>query len=136
VFRRHDVAPQCNANDRSDSDHITMRTGIRRRAPLQLTPPLIAQDHLVRRLLRNHTQSSAPVLCARWNPASQQETVQCLVELGADPSALPQGAERARRDPRRLNLLVGATMTSAPDHEATRNWLQDQLRGTAQVGLT
>ena len=34
-----------------------------------------------------------------------------------------------------VNLLVGATMTSAPDHEATRNWLQDQLRGTARVGL-
>jgi hypothetical protein len=34
-----------------------------------------------------------------------------------------------------VNLLVGATMTSAPDHEATRIWLQDQLRGTAQVGL-
>jgi predicted nucleic acid-binding protein len=27
-----------------------------------------------------------------------------------------------------VNLLVGATMTSAPDHEATRTWLQDQLR--------
>ena len=34
-----------------------------------------------------------------------------------------------------MNLLVSATMTSAPDHEATRNWLQDRLRGTAQVGL-
>ena len=25
---------------------------------------------------------------ARWNPASQQETVQCLVALGADPNAI------------------------------------------------
>lgn len=25
---------------------------------------------------------------ARWNPASQQETVECLVELGADPNAV------------------------------------------------
>jgi toxin-antitoxin system PIN domain toxin len=32
------------------------------------------------------------------------------------------------------NLLIGATMTSAPDHQATRNWLQDRLRGSAQVG--
>jgi toxin-antitoxin system PIN domain toxin len=34
-----------------------------------------------------------------------------------------------------VNLLIGATMTSAPDHEETRNWLQDKLRGTARVGL-
>ncbi len=34
-----------------------------------------------------------------------------------------------------VNLLVAATMTSAPEHEVTRSWLEDRLRGTAQVGL-
>ena len=34
-----------------------------------------------------------------------------------------------------VNLLVEATMTSAPGHEAARPWLQDRLTGTARVGL-
>lgn len=34
-----------------------------------------------------------------------------------------------------VNLLVDATMTSAPGHEAARAWLQDRLTGTARVGL-
>lgn len=34
-----------------------------------------------------------------------------------------------------VNLLVAATMTSAPRHEAARAWLQDRLTGTARVGL-
>ena len=34
-----------------------------------------------------------------------------------------------------VNLLVDATMASAPDHEAARSWLQDCLAGTARVGL-
>jgi toxin-antitoxin system PIN domain toxin len=34
-----------------------------------------------------------------------------------------------------VNLLVAATMTSAPEHALTRSWLQDRLAGTAQVGL-
>ena len=34
-----------------------------------------------------------------------------------------------------VNLLVDATMTSARDHAAARSWLQDQLSGTARVGL-
>ena len=34
-----------------------------------------------------------------------------------------------------VNLLVEATMTSAPEHEAARPWLQDRLTGTARVGL-
>ena len=34
-----------------------------------------------------------------------------------------------------VNLLVAATMTSATDHEPARSWLEDQLSGTARVGL-
>lgn len=34
-----------------------------------------------------------------------------------------------------VNLLVGATMTSARDHDAARSWLQDRLTQTARVGL-
>ena len=34
-----------------------------------------------------------------------------------------------------VNLLVAATMTSARDHGAARLWLQQQLTGTARVGL-
>lgn len=34
-----------------------------------------------------------------------------------------------------VNLLVDATMTSAPGHEAAQSWLQDRLTGTARVGL-
>jgi len=34
-----------------------------------------------------------------------------------------------------VNLLVDATMTAAHDHEAARSWLQNQLGGTARVGL-
>jgi len=34
-----------------------------------------------------------------------------------------------------VNLLVDATMTSARDHDAARSWLQNQLGGTARVGL-
>ena len=34
-----------------------------------------------------------------------------------------------------VNLLVEATMTSAPGHEAARPWLQERLTGTARVGL-
>lgn len=34
-----------------------------------------------------------------------------------------------------VNLLVDATMTAARDHERSRSWLQDRLRGTARVGL-
>lgn len=34
-----------------------------------------------------------------------------------------------------VNLLVDATMTSAPGHEAARAWLQDRLIGTARVGV-
>ena len=34
-----------------------------------------------------------------------------------------------------VNLLVEATMTSAPGHEVARPWLQERLTGTARVGL-
>lgn len=34
-----------------------------------------------------------------------------------------------------VNLLVEATMTSAPGHEEARSWLQQRLAGTARVGL-
>lgn len=34
-----------------------------------------------------------------------------------------------------VNLLVAATMTSASDHEAARDWLTERLSGTARVGL-
>jgi toxin-antitoxin system PIN domain toxin len=34
-----------------------------------------------------------------------------------------------------VNLLVDATMTSARDHAAARDWLQDKLTGTAQVAI-
>lgn len=34
-----------------------------------------------------------------------------------------------------VDLLVAATMTAAPDHDAARLWLQTQLSGTARVGL-
>lgn len=34
-----------------------------------------------------------------------------------------------------VNLLVEATMTSAPGHEPARSWLQDRLTRTARVGL-
>jgi toxin-antitoxin system PIN domain toxin len=34
-----------------------------------------------------------------------------------------------------VNILVEATMTSAPGHEAARSWLRDRLAGTARVGL-
>ncbi len=34
-----------------------------------------------------------------------------------------------------VNLLVAATMTSAPGHAAAREWLGDRLTGTARVGL-
>lgn len=34
-----------------------------------------------------------------------------------------------------VNLLVEATMTSARDHVAAREWWRDQLNGTTQVGL-
>jgi len=34
-----------------------------------------------------------------------------------------------------VKLLVDATMTSARDHDAARSWLQNQLGGTARVGL-
>ena len=34
-----------------------------------------------------------------------------------------------------VNLLVDATMTAARDHEPARDWLQEQLAGTARVGL-
>lgn len=34
-----------------------------------------------------------------------------------------------------VNLLVQATMTTAPEHGAARSWLQDELSGTARVGL-
>ena len=34
-----------------------------------------------------------------------------------------------------VNLLVEATMSSAPSHEAARSWLQDRLAGPARVGL-
>ena len=47
---------------RSGAHHITMRTRIRRRAPLKLAPLLITQDHLVWRLLRHRPQDSARLL--------------------------------------------------------------------------
>lgn len=34
-----------------------------------------------------------------------------------------------------VNLLVTATMTTAPNHLAARSWLHDRLSGTARVGL-
>lgn len=34
-----------------------------------------------------------------------------------------------------VNLLVDATMTSAPRHEPARSWLHERLTGTARVGL-
>ena len=34
-----------------------------------------------------------------------------------------------------VNLLVAATMTSAPCHDAARSWLHERLTGTARVGL-
>jgi uncharacterized protein len=34
-----------------------------------------------------------------------------------------------------VNLLVDATMTSAPGHEAARAWMQERLTATARVGL-
>ncbi len=34
-----------------------------------------------------------------------------------------------------VNLLVDATMTSAPRHAPARSWLQDRLTGTTRVGL-
>ncbi len=34
-----------------------------------------------------------------------------------------------------VNILVDATMTSAPGHDRARSWLQEQLTGTARVGL-
>lgn len=34
-----------------------------------------------------------------------------------------------------VNLLVDATMTSGRDHAAARSWLEEQLGGTARVGL-
>jgi toxin-antitoxin system PIN domain toxin len=34
-----------------------------------------------------------------------------------------------------VNLLVEATMTSAPGHEAARPWLQERLAGTPRIGL-
>lgn len=34
-----------------------------------------------------------------------------------------------------VNVLVDATMASAPGHEAARSWLQERLTGTARVGL-
>jgi uncharacterized protein len=34
-----------------------------------------------------------------------------------------------------VNLLVDATMRSAPGHEAARRWLQERLTATARVGL-
>ena len=34
-----------------------------------------------------------------------------------------------------VNILVDATMTSAPDHESARLWLRERLAGTARVGL-
>jgi toxin-antitoxin system PIN domain toxin len=34
-----------------------------------------------------------------------------------------------------VNLLVDATMTTAARHEQARSWLEDQLSGTARVGL-
>lgn len=34
-----------------------------------------------------------------------------------------------------VNLLVDATMTTAARHRAARSWLQEQLSGTARVGL-
>lgn len=34
-----------------------------------------------------------------------------------------------------VNLLVAATMTSAPGHERARSWLEGHLTATARVGL-
>lgn len=34
-----------------------------------------------------------------------------------------------------VNLLVAATMSAAPRHDAARRWFGDQLSGTARVGL-
>lgn len=34
-----------------------------------------------------------------------------------------------------VNVLVEATMTSAPGHEVARPWLENRLAGTARVGL-
>lgn len=34
-----------------------------------------------------------------------------------------------------VNVLVDATMTSAPDHDEARSWFQERLTGTARVGL-
>lgn len=34
-----------------------------------------------------------------------------------------------------VNLLVDATMTAAPAHEAARSWLEERLSGIARVGI-
>jgi hypothetical protein len=45
--------PSAADRDRLRPNHIAVRTRVRRRAPLKLTPLLITQYHLVRRALRH-----------------------------------------------------------------------------------
>ncbi len=52
---------------------------------------------------------------ARWNPVAQQETVVCLVELGADPNAVDRNG-------------------TAPLHRAVRNRCAAAVRALLEVG--
>jgi hypothetical protein len=58
---------------------------------------------------------------ARWNPASQQETVECLIELGADPNAVDKNGtpplHRAVRN--RCAAAVKALLDLGADPHAT-----------------
>jgi hypothetical protein len=69
--------------------------------------------------------------CARWDPAAQEDTVRCLVELGADPNAVDANGttplHRAVRN--RCAAAVGALLDLGADPQVTNR------RGSTPVQL-
>jgi Ankyrin repeats (many copies)/Ankyrin repeat len=69
--------------------------------------------------------------CARWNPTAQQDTVRCLVALGADPNAVDKNGttplHRAVRN--RCAAAVEALLDLGADPQATNR------RGSTPVQL-